>query len=130
MFPAIENDQQKTEYKRIFTTDYTEYLQLRDSIEADTSQHQQEYSALNEKLNNFPKRSEEASVRTQYSNMHCTNFCLYHTLQAIRKQIRAMYLEKQQNKRLVENQKRFKELHDKLGHIKKHVVDYDKSKTH
>ena len=53
----------------------------------------------------------------------------HHThTQGIRKLIRAKYKELQQNKGFGEGKRRCQELHEKLEHIKKQVVDYDKTR--
>ncbi|XP_064391206.1 RNA polymerase II elongation factor ELL-like [Halichondria panicea] len=107
-FPPIQTDEQRTFYKEVFNSDYTEYIQLKDSMDSVSTPHQKLCSELSDKLKQLPKRCEEAK--------------------SIRKRIRAKYSEVQQNKVYQENRRRFQELHHKLDYIKKQVVDYDRTK--
>ena len=68
------------------------------------------------------------SVCTDTPTHHTKCVILIIPLQAIRKLIRAKYSELQQNKEFVENKRRFQELHDKLDHIKRQVMEYDQTR--
>lgn len=104
-FPAIASDQQRSEYKQLFSREYEEYTQLKDSIGQVMAQYRHQCMELSQQLQCVEKNSEEEKV--------------------IKQKIREKYAQLQKEQDYQIKKKRFEELHYRLEHIKKTVIVYD-----
>lgn len=100
-FPPITSTQQRTEYKILFNEEYKEYVSLKDKMDS----IQDEVISLTTQLSSLPRHSKE--------------------IKEVRSKIKKKYIEMQQDTHYQNDRKRLYELHYKLEHIKKMVIQYD-----
>ena len=76
-FPPITSNQQRTNYKQLFSSEYPEYLALKENIEKVSLQYQSECTALSQRLQSLDRNSEEARVCMSLVVLDCVKLCLY-----------------------------------------------------
>lgn len=84
-------------------------------------------TALGEQMAAVKRGTDEAKVTSCLFVYFCLLLFVVVFMQILKRKIREKYTELQQNVKYQTQKRRFQELHMKLGHIKKLVVEYDKA---
>ncbi len=105
-FTTITSHEQKQRYKDVFNRDYPEYKKMHSYVEGVTLK----FTKLKEQLHNASEDSEE--------------------YQQIKLKVFEEYTKIQADKDYLKKESRWRELHEKLGHVKSLIAAYDNSRQH
>ena len=119
---------QRSNYKEIFNSQYEEYRQLHANVDSVTRRFRQlekEIRGVRQGTEDYEVSSGRTSI-PQYSSVRA--LChLRHTFQNVKSRIINEYREIKRDRKYIDQRKRCDYLHGKLGHIKRLIVDYDRT---